>query len=201
MTTGIENGDDDGQNCGSRTRPRTRETANRRNAKNSTGPHDTTSTRYNALKHGLLATGVTELDDVAGFPSFCAKIEAELKPLGEMETFLTGQIVLCMVRLKRIRLIEAEYVTAQLNPPVTAKQGGIDMGMDAILGETVVTDPGLPARLSADAVDALANSFARYETAIENRLFRALNQLERMQRLRQGEKIPAPVSAEIAVHG
>ncbi len=39
--------------------------ANWKNAQKSTGPKDTTSTRYNASKHGLLSEGVTELDDPA----------------------------------------------------------------------------------------------------------------------------------------
>ena len=50
-------------------------------------------------------------------------------------------------------------------------------------------------------MDALANSFGRYETGIENRLFRALNQLERMQLLRRGEKVPVPASLDVVVHG
>lgn len=38
----------------------------------------------------------------------------------------------------------------------------------------------------------------RYETALERQLFRAINQLERLQRRRQGEHITAPVTMEIA---
>jgi hypothetical protein len=41
--------------------------ANTRNALRSTGPKDTTATRFNAVKHGLLAAGVTELDDAEGY--------------------------------------------------------------------------------------------------------------------------------------
>src|SRR5438034_4094665 len=41
--------------------------ANRRNGKKSRGPKDTSSTRFNATKHGLLANGLTELDDAEGF--------------------------------------------------------------------------------------------------------------------------------------
>jgi hypothetical protein len=114
-----------------------------------------------------------------------------------METFLARRIALGMVRLKRAESLEAEFVTAQLNPPVTE----VDPDLETMIGRTVVIDPGLPARLSTEALGVLANTIARYETAIENRLFRALNQLERMQRLRQGEKIPAPASVDIAVHG
>jgi hypothetical protein len=38
----------------------------------------------------------------------------------------------------------------------------------------------------------------RYETALERQLFRAMNQLERLQRRRQGENIPAPLTMEIS---
>ena len=37
--------------------------SNRVNAQSSTGPRDTTLTRLNAVKHALLAKGITELDD------------------------------------------------------------------------------------------------------------------------------------------
>lgn len=174
---------------------RTRTESNRRNARRSTGPKDTTSTRFNAVKHGLLAEGVTELDGPETFRDFCAKLEAELKPLGEVEGFLTRRVALGMVRLKRAVLLEAEFLTARLNPPVTERQRGVDSDFGAILSGRV-TDPGLPARLAADAVDALANTFARFETMTENRVYRALNQLERMQRLRRGEKLPLPACGE-----
>jgi hypothetical protein len=38
----------------------------------------------------------------------------------------------------------------------------------------------------------------RYETALERQLFRAMNQLERLQRRRLGENIPAPVTMDIS---
>jgi hypothetical protein len=38
----------------------------------------------------------------------------------------------------------------------------------------------------------------RYETALERQFFRAMNQLERLQRRRQGEDIPAPMTMEIS---
>ncbi|MCU0783182.1 MAG: hypothetical protein MUF81_03870 [Verrucomicrobia bacterium] len=38
----------------------------------------------------------------------------------------------------------------------------------------------------------------RYETALERQLFRAMNQLERLQRRRQGENVPPPVTMEIS---
>jgi hypothetical protein len=38
----------------------------------------------------------------------------------------------------------------------------------------------------------------RYEAALERQFYQALNQLERLQRRRQGETVPAPVSVELA---
>jgi len=38
----------------------------------------------------------------------------------------------------------------------------------------------------------------RYEAALERQLYRAVNQLERLQRRRQGENIPAPLTMEIS---
>jgi hypothetical protein len=175
---------------------------NRRNAAKSTGPKNTISTRFNAVQHGLLSEGVTELDSPETFPAICAKLEAELNPVGEIESFLTRRIALGMVRLRRVTLLEAEFLTAQLNPAITETTL---CGVNKVLAEmdadkTEVLDPGIPARLTADTVDSLANSFQRYETAIENKLFRAMNQLERLQRLRDGEHIPAPASADVGIH-
>ena len=38
----------------------------------------------------------------------------------------------------------------------------------------------------------------RYETKLERQLFRAMAQLERLQRMRQGESVPAPLSLDVA---
>jgi hypothetical protein len=176
--------------------------ANQRNAAKSTGPKDVTSTRYNAVKHGLLAEGVTELDNPETFKEFCAKVAVELQPVGEIETFLARRIALDMVRLNRAALLEAEFITAQLNPPVTETSfSDVSRVLAEMDDKTITVDPGLPARISSAAADTLANIWARYETALENRLHRSLNQLERQQRLRQGEKILAPASVDIGVNG
>ena len=38
----------------------------------------------------------------------------------------------------------------------------------------------------------------RYETALQRQLSRAMSQLERMQRMRQGEAVPAPMMMEVS---
>jgi hypothetical protein len=41
----------------------------------------------------------------------------------------------------------------------------------------------------------------RYETKLERQLFRAMAQLERLQRMRRGEEVPAPLSVEVSERG
>jgi len=45
-----------------------------------------------------------------------------------------------------------------------------------------------------------ADKILRYETTIERQLYRALNQLERLQRQRRGEVVPPPISVEVAAY-
>lgn len=174
--------------------------ANKKNAAKSTGPSDTISTRFNAVKHGLLSYGVTELDDL-NYETLLIQMRTTLDPEGPLESFLVERICLCMVRLRRAGRLEAEFITSEVNPPITKKiDGQLNRDFSLLTGKTVVIDPGLPAQLSTLALDSLVGKFQRYETAIENKLYRTMNQLERIQRIRLGEKIPAPASLDIDVH-
>jgi len=47
---------------------------------------------------------------------------------------------------------------------------------------------------SADVLDKIL----RYETKLERQMFRAMAQLERLQRIRQGEAVPAPLAVEVS---
>jgi len=57
--------------------------------------------------------------------------------------------------------------------------------------EKVVYYFGLPA-------EAEMNRILRYETSIQRQLAHAINQLERLQRARKGEIVPAPVSVQVS---
>jgi hypothetical protein len=170
----------------------TKSISNRLNSGKSTGPENTNSTRFNATKHGLLAAGVTELDDAEGYRSTLHELVKEKDPLGQVETFLVRCAALDMIRWRRAGRLEAEYVTEELNPPIF-EPGPVE--------ETWIVDPGLPASMRCGRVELLVSTFQRYETAIANRLFRTLHELERLQRMRRGERLPAPVTVDVNVHG
>lgn len=46
-------------------------------------------------------------------------------------------------------------------------------------------DPGLPARLSTEAIQRMCETYSQHETATENLLYRCLAQLERLQSARK----------------
>jgi len=171
--------------------------ANQLNAKKSTGPRNTTSTRFNATKHGLLAAGVTELDDAEGYRATLRDLKQEKDPVGAMEVFLVESAALDMTRWRRARHLEAEYITAILNPPIRAADpiGDFDKAFKG-----AIIDPGLPAPMPCESVQALVRIFQRYESTFALRLFRTLHELERLQRMRRGERLPAPTTVDVNVH-
>jgi len=46
--------------------------------------------------------------------------------------------------------------------------------------------------------DGTLNKILRYETKLERQMYRAMAQLERVQRMRRGEMVPAPLSVEVS---
>jgi CRISPR/Cas system-associated endonuclease Cas1 len=45
---------------------------------------------------------------------------------------------------------------------------------------------------------AVLDKILRYESALERQLYRAMNQLERLQRRREGEEVPPPVTMQLS---
>ena len=91
--------------------------SNRLNAQNSTGPGDTTLTRFNAVKHGLLAKGITELDDSGAHESLVQRLTLNYDPVGDLEIFWVRRIAFCMTRLDRAARFEANYINAEIHSP------------------------------------------------------------------------------------
>jgi hypothetical protein len=44
----------------------------------------------------------------------------------------------------------------------------------------------------------VVDKILRYETSLERQLYRAMNQLERLQRLRNGERVPPPLAVQVS---
>lgn len=90
-----------------------RKTANRANARLSTGPktpEGKAAVRHNALRHGLLARDVViPGEDADAFEDFCNEVRAQFSPVGPIEEFLVERVVNSMWRLRRLTRAETEF--------------------------------------------------------------------------------------------
>jgi len=166
--------------------------ANRRNAQLSTGPRTEEGkrrSRRNAFKHGILASTllITKgegAEQRAEFDDLLGGLRRDLAPVGTLEEILVEKIAVCWWRQRRALKCEAGLVRrASISDP-------LEFELDS---ERAAITHHLSLPLGADL-----DRILRYETVIQRQLVYAINQLERLQRARKGEHIPAPVSVQIS---
>jgi len=177
--------------------PRKLET-NRRNGQLSKGPKTQVGksrSRTNAIKHGILASALlikegVGAEDAAEFEGLLDALRAALEPVGTLEMLLVEKIAVCFWRQKRALRCEAGFIRLSFIP---SDSGLLDVfsikpnpERDAIKDHHY-----LPLNTEVDRI-------LRYETTIQRQLVHALNQLERMQRARRGEQVPAPLSVQLS---
>lgn len=162
-------------------------------------PEGKAVSKFNAVTHGILRNSITEYE--ADFTSNILEVlKSDYQPVGAIEEILLERIAICYLKLFRIQKAETEFIKAQLNPSEVKNEGGsiqTDELRDQLFGKSVVVNEGYIPQLSSDNMQRLSEVYCRYEVTIENRLFRALHELERTQRSRKGEQIPAPLTADI----
>jgi hypothetical protein len=128
--------------------------------------------KLNAMTHGLLTkVAVVRGEDPDLLRRIRDNLLTEREPEGEVETLLVERIATCLWRLRRA--IHAE--TAIL-------QSEWDCGKSY---------PFIQEHLFG------WEKLNRYETMIERQMYKAIYELERLQRARNGEKIPAPLAIDV----
>jgi hypothetical protein len=106
---------------------------------------------------------------------------AELKPETEIEVLLVERIVSSIWRLRRVLRVERNYSNNEL----TSREASIAHWT----GIAAYTDIGV----------ASWQSMNRYETTIERQMYKAMHELERIQRIRRGENTPAPLAIDVSL--
>jgi len=149
------------------------------------------TSRYNALKHGIHKNVLSEYEEGIR-QEFIDDLLREEQPADLKEEILVERIATHYIHLFRIRKAEREYMET-INNPTEWKYSGpkaaMEMGLISIMGYQPV--------MGADSIERILNTFARYETAIENRLYKAMHELERLQRIRKGEHVEAPKTIDV----
>jgi hypothetical protein len=119
----------------------------------------------------------------------------ERNPVGHTEVFLVESTALDMVRLQRARRLEAEYISSALHPPIYKNA----MPTEEELYKGTLVDEGYLAVLDPKEAQPLVSIYQRYETILFGRLQKTLHELERLQRMRLGECLPALVALDVTV--
>ena len=95
---------------------RTRAEASRDNARLSTGPRTPegkANSRYSALKHGLAGSLlVLPNEDMEAFTNYRARLVADLRPKGELESTIAQSLIGALWQLDRARAIESNLLFA-----------------------------------------------------------------------------------------
>ena len=144
--------------------------ASRRNGSRSHGPDDTTGTRYNAMRHGLRARGLTPWDDGAEYLRNLSALEDKYGSSDPFDQFFLQEAALEMTRMPRINRLEADKTMALSSfsePPDNPTSDGTPTIHFAALKE-----------YGAPAFDLIN----RYKTSCMNRLLQCRRELERVPR-------------------
>jgi len=155
--------------------------------------------KFNAFKHGILSEIITEYDKPI-YNELFLRLMQDYQPLLAIEEILVERIALLYIRLCRAVKAEKEYHLTIFNPKLTEtkiiQEDPLAYDFGPITKTTIINE-GYKAKIEPHHIEKLEGVYHRYEKNLENRLFRTLHELERVQRSRQGEKLPAPLPIDI----
>jgi hypothetical protein len=163
-------------------------TANRINATHSTGPLDTSKTRFNGLAHGLSSKQtVIQGENQQEYDKFLRSFLTQLAPKSAVENVLAERVVAAAWRLKRFARVESAFFTNRI---------------DAYLEANPNADPDIAlANLFVDpAEQARMRLFMRYQTAVQREYDKAYKEFQtaKTERLKAEEKKTSTLSTLLA---
>lgn len=143
--------------------------------------------RFNARKHGILATLLTKYEE-KDLEDYLQQFYDHYDPQTHMECVLVERIAVCYLRLQRLGKAEAEFMQMKLDPRIVK---------DFLIGLDEVVSEGYKPTIKPEDVEHLGKTYLRYEVTIENRMYKAMHELERLQRMRMGESVFAPLAIDV----
>lgn len=133
----------------------------------------------NAIKHGLLAQNILIKSERAqDLDAFRHAISVDLSPMGTMEELLVEKTIAAAWRLQRLAKVESEMFND---------------------GEMFSRNKGL--QLAFDGSSEQLLTLMRYESTLEKAFYKALHELQRLQGMRLGQTVLAPIAIELNGEG
>lgn len=152
--------------------------ANKANAQKSTGPTTAVGkakASQNAIKHGLLSHDLLINDEKQqDLKLFRKMIYETLCPVGAVEELLVEKIINAIWRLRRLTTAESEFF------------GSDSASFKKRINQVFYGNSG-----------NCLNILSRYESTLERSFYRAVHELQRIQAMRLGHPMLAPVAIEI----
>ncbi len=193
---------------------RSRAVANRRNAEASTGPRTPAGKQRaagNATTHGLLVRRVLLPDEsTEEYLGFRLGLMEALEPAGALELVLVERVIAAAWRLRRALRVEADLANQALADQESWEAAWTALpdpeadapGPDAGDGTGEMPRTPVPSGLARawQHQGPGADRLVRYETALERSLYRALHELERVQRARAGAPVGVPHVVDAVVY-
>lgn len=146
--------------------------------------------KFNALKHGILRVSISPYENDF-YLQIYNDLETQYQPANITEDILIERIALYYLKLYRVQKTETEYMKAKLDPHIIEATGFPNLS-EAMMKNEVVNEGYIP-QITEEDVLQLVSVYSRYETTIENRLYKAIHELQRMQAIRKGNFTPQTV--------
>jgi hypothetical protein len=168
--------------------------ANRLNAQKSTGPKTAegkVAVAQNAVKHGLFAhDNVIQCENQADFDRFREELIAGLAPVGGVETMMAERIVSLSWRLKRVERMNYEVIDVMIAKIETNSSESRWRQEAGLLDpENGKSELGLGWAIIKDFSGSnVLERLLMYEKRIESSLYKAMNELQKLKRLRREEE-------------
>lgn len=127
--------------------------------------------RYNATRHGVLHESVSpyeKADHKRIFDDLCEVYE----PRNFADEIVIERFAVAYIKLIRLAKAENELMKSIVDPTVP-------FGIPDLYEKL-----GYKAVMTSERVAVLSDVYSRYETAVENRLYKAMNKLQEMKKTR-----------------
>ena len=169
--------------------------ANRRNALKGgvKTPEGKEISRLNARKHGIFASALTP-EDATELHGINDQLAAEIQPVGLVEEMLVEKLALTYLQLQRCARAEAAYHIRVWEEP-SLESSFVDY--NRLRTERERDEQAMP--FNASVFKNVVERIGLYDMRLTNQFLKLLHEIERLQRLRAGENVPAPVVADVTV--
>ncbi|OGM32692.1 hypothetical protein A2803_01380 [Candidatus Woesebacteria bacterium RIFCSPHIGHO2_01_FULL_44_21] len=155
--------------------------------------------KYNAVKHGIFKEAISKYED-GFYKDALDELLDQFRPVGFLEKLLVERIALCYLRLFRSAKAEVEFMNSKLNPFHEVRASQMLNNFESLRASVEKTTfEGYKPQITSESVKELEQIITRYDTTIENKLYKALHELQRLQAIRLGQNVMLPAALDVLI--